>query len=116
VKLRAREYSQSGKGNLDLLSQNTAEQGQNQDQSGFHCMITKFIERVLSLNFSVITRGFDIKVCMLKGPEGQRASSSLSDQEEGFRLWSFQEFFSNHDWIPQLVHLFVDDTRWRDDE
>ncbi|GKF17376.1 hypothetical protein Tco_0062294 [Tanacetum coccineum] len=37
-------------------------------------------------------------------------------KRHGFRLWSFQEFFSNHDWIPQLVHLFVDDTRWRDNE
>ncbi|GJY91346.1 hypothetical protein Tco_0506542 [Tanacetum coccineum] len=27
---------------------------------------------------------------------------------------SFQEFVSSHDWIPQLAHLFVGDTRWRD--
>ncbi|GJT98032.1 reverse transcriptase domain-containing protein [Tanacetum coccineum] len=29
-------------------------------------------------------------------------------KRHGFRPRSFQEFFSNHDWIPQLVHLFVD--------
>ncbi|GJV74310.1 hypothetical protein Tco_1494305 [Tanacetum coccineum] len=38
------------------------------DQRVFIGMITKFIKFV-ELNFSVITRGFDIKVCMLKGPE-----------------------------------------------
>ncbi|GJX36512.1 hypothetical protein Tco_0248069 [Tanacetum coccineum] len=52
------------------------------DQRVFIGMITKFI-KFIELNFSVITRGFDIKVCMLKGP-AQRASSSLSDQEARF--------------------------------
>ncbi|GKA85482.1 hypothetical protein Tco_0807136 [Tanacetum coccineum] len=37
------------------------------NQRIFISMITKFIKFV-ELNFSVITRGFDIKVCMLKGP------------------------------------------------
>ncbi|GKF59955.1 hypothetical protein Tco_0176741, partial [Tanacetum coccineum] len=37
------------------------------DQRVFIGMITKFI-KFIELNFSVITRGFDIKVCMLKGP------------------------------------------------
>ncbi|GKB93544.1 hypothetical protein Tco_0979681 [Tanacetum coccineum] len=37
------------------------------DQRVFIGMITKFIKFV-ELNFPVITRGFDIKVCMLKGP------------------------------------------------
>ncbi|GJT44979.1 hypothetical protein Tco_0953694 [Tanacetum coccineum] len=36
------------------------------DQRVFISMITKFIKFV-ELNFSMITRGFDIKVCMLKG-------------------------------------------------
>ncbi|GJU53110.1 hypothetical protein Tco_1226824 [Tanacetum coccineum] len=36
------------------------------DQRVFIGMITKFI-KFIELNFSVITRGFDIKVCMLKG-------------------------------------------------
>ncbi|GJZ82211.1 hypothetical protein Tco_0647384 [Tanacetum coccineum] len=38
------------------------------DQRVFIGMITKFI-KFIELNFSVITRGFDIKVCMLKGPD-----------------------------------------------
>ncbi|GJV47051.1 hypothetical protein Tco_1437263 [Tanacetum coccineum] len=37
------------------------------DQRVFIGMITKFI-KFIELNFSVITRGFDIKVCMLKVP------------------------------------------------
>ncbi|GJY32598.1 hypothetical protein Tco_0417067 [Tanacetum coccineum] len=37
------------------------------DQRVLISMITKFI-KFIELNFSVITRGFDIKVCMLKGP------------------------------------------------
>ncbi|GJR46632.1 hypothetical protein Tco_1314735 [Tanacetum coccineum] len=37
------------------------------DQRVFIGMITKFIKFV-ELNFSMITRGFDIKVFMLKGP------------------------------------------------
>ncbi|GJV59137.1 reverse transcriptase domain-containing protein [Tanacetum coccineum] len=37
------------------------------NQRIFIGMITKFI-KFIELNFSVITRGFDIKVCMLKGP------------------------------------------------
>ncbi|GKD28560.1 hypothetical protein Tco_1239338, partial [Tanacetum coccineum] len=37
-------------------------------------------------------------------------------KRHGFRLRSFQEFVSSHDWIPQLAHLFVGDTRWRDGE
>ncbi|GKE45639.1 hypothetical protein Tco_1472923 [Tanacetum coccineum] len=28
-------------------------------------------------------------------------------KRHGSRLWSFQEFVSSHDWIPQLAHLFV---------
>ncbi|GJU87153.1 hypothetical protein Tco_1294699 [Tanacetum coccineum] len=37
------------------------------DQRVLIGMITKFI-KFIELNFSVITRGFNIKVCMLKGP------------------------------------------------
>ncbi|GJT08367.1 hypothetical protein Tco_0842829 [Tanacetum coccineum] len=33
----------------------------------------------------------------------------------GSRPRSFQEFVSSYDWIPQLAHLFVGDTRWRDE-
>ncbi|GJS43206.1 hypothetical protein Tco_0568249 [Tanacetum coccineum] len=33
----------------------------------------------------------------------------------GFHLWSFQGFFSSHDLILPLAHLFVGDKRWRDD-
>ncbi|GJQ90343.1 hypothetical protein Tco_0001482 [Tanacetum coccineum] len=37
-------------------------------------------------------------------------------KRHGFRPRSFQEFVSNHDWIPPTAPLFVGDMRWRDDE
>ncbi|GJY82548.1 hypothetical protein Tco_0495924 [Tanacetum coccineum] len=37
-------------------------------------------------------------------------------KRHGSLLRSFQVFISSHDWIPQLAHLFVGDTRWRDGE
>ncbi|GKF16267.1 hypothetical protein Tco_0061185, partial [Tanacetum coccineum] len=42
------------------------------------------------------------------------ASSNLSDHEARFSPTSSQECISNHDLKPQLAHLFVGDTRWRD--
>ncbi|GJZ03717.1 hypothetical protein Tco_0536992 [Tanacetum coccineum] len=48
------------------------------NQRIFISMITKFI-KFIELNFSVITRGFDIKVCMLKGPEVLPTESSSTD-------------------------------------
>ncbi|GKD26343.1 hypothetical protein Tco_1232557 [Tanacetum coccineum] len=45
------------------------------NQRIFISMITKFI-KFIELNFPVITRGFDIKVCMLKGPV-RRTSSKV---------------------------------------
>ncbi|GJS24600.1 hypothetical protein Tco_0453232 [Tanacetum coccineum] len=47
------------------------------DQRVFIGMITKFI-KFIELNFSVITRGFDIKVCMLKGPQNPPELSWIS--------------------------------------
>ncbi|GKA05588.1 hypothetical protein Tco_0684708 [Tanacetum coccineum] len=85
------------------------------DQRVFIGMITKFI-KFIELNFSVITRGFDIKVCMLKGPT-QRASSSFRPRGT-FRAPSAQTgSFKNSFLNPQLdylnlFHFFVDDMRW----
>ncbi|GJV41559.1 hypothetical protein Tco_1419999 [Tanacetum coccineum] len=48
------------------------------DQRVLIGMITKFI-KFIELNFSVITHGFDIKVCMLKGPVSFVLPSSMED-------------------------------------
>ncbi|GJW96605.1 hypothetical protein Tco_0178413 [Tanacetum coccineum] len=84
------------------------------DQRVFIGMITKFI-KFIELNFSVITRGFDIKVCMLKGP-AQRASSNLSDQAARFSPTVLSRILFQHDIVPQLAHFLCGDKRWRDDE
>ncbi|GJW27183.1 hypothetical protein Tco_0040994 [Tanacetum coccineum] len=47
------------------------------DQRVFVGMITKFIKFV-ELNFSVITHCFDIKVCMLKGPNSFQTTDGYS--------------------------------------
>ncbi|GJZ45271.1 hypothetical protein Tco_0592867 [Tanacetum coccineum] len=51
------------------------------DQRVFIGMITKFI-KFIELNFSVISRGFDIKVCMLKGPDCPQLQQSLASHME----------------------------------
>ncbi|GJW45735.1 hypothetical protein Tco_0077381 [Tanacetum coccineum] len=116
------------------------------DQRVFIGMITKFI-KFIELNFSVITRCFDIKVCMLEGLVGfvlqfDRKMTCLPVHYMEYTRWVFcklcgrpiehhlvyptrrhdflprfsQEYALNHDLTPQLAHLFVGDTRWRDGE
>ncbi|GJZ48624.1 hypothetical protein Tco_0602456 [Tanacetum coccineum] len=52
--------------------------------------------------------------CKLCGRPKVRHLVYLTKRHD-FRPRSFQEFVSNHDSIPQLAHMFVGDTRWRDD-
>ncbi|GJX01047.1 hypothetical protein Tco_0184960 [Tanacetum coccineum] len=53
--------------------------------------------------------------CKLCGKPRERHPVCPTKRHD-FRPLSFQEFFLNHDLTPQPAHLFVDDTRWRDDE
>ncbi|GJU05752.1 hypothetical protein Tco_1122182 [Tanacetum coccineum] len=93
------------------------------DQRVFVGMITKFIKFV-ELNFSVITRGFDIKVCTHKGPtlygrpRERHAYQVCPIQEATF--WPTVPFRNSSFSKPRLdtstcPTLFVGMTRWRDD-
>ncbi|GJU41673.1 hypothetical protein Tco_1194630 [Tanacetum coccineum] len=76
----------------------------------------KFIKFV-ELNFPVITRGFDIKVGMLKGPVSfvlELADDDMLPYTKSYMSTPMGVLILfKPDWMTSIVQLVVDDTRWR---
>ncbi|GJX42128.1 putative ribonuclease H-like domain-containing protein [Tanacetum coccineum] len=74
------------------------------NQRIFIGMITKFIKFV-ELNFPVITRGFDIKVCMLKGPHKQ------NPKQAQMKPWECK-WYKDKVKRPLLIPMYISRLKW----